>query len=446
MKEIDLIRMIPIIIENSRIQSKKILKGKRIDFYIENVILKDNEDVNLLYKSDNIHAIKDLLDRGYSSRLDLIYIDPPFYSNSKYTHRIELINKDGKQSIETQGYSDTWEDGIKEYLEMMSVRLFLMKELMSDRASIYVHLDYRTVHYMKIIMDCIFGKDNFLNEIIWAYKSGGTSSKHFSRKHDNILVYTKTKDYIFNPQKEKSYNRDFRPYKFKNVQEYEDELGWYTLVNLKDVWNLNMVGRTSNERMGYRTQKPETLLERIILSSSREDSIIADFFAGSGTTAIVAQRNKRRWIISDSGDISTSIIRKRVGQIANEGYTILNINEFRFENRIRFDYKKEINEKSIIYNFNFMDYDIDLDSLELNNKNKRILENIISTNPLGLVDYIGIGYLTKENEINIIYEELRKQDRLIIDTNIEVKIAEDKDLILRVVDVFGNGFLQKIYS
>lgn len=92
------------------------------------------------------------------------------------------------------------------------------------------------------------------------------------------MVYTKTQDYIFNPQKEKSYNRDFKPYRFKNVKEYEDEIGWYTLVNLKDVWNINMLGRTSKERVGYGTQKPESLLERIILSSSNEESIVADFF------------------------------------------------------------------------------------------------------------------------------------------------------------------------
>ena len=446
MKAIDLIVILPEIIENSRLEAEKILKEDREYFYIENIKLKDQGQKNYLYKSDNIYAIKDLIDRGYRSKLDLIYIDPPFYSNSTYSHRIDFIYKDKKQSIETHGYSDTWKGGIKEYLEMMSLRLFLMKELMSDRATIYLHLDYRTVHYMKIIMDCIFGKDNFLNEIIWAYKSGGTSKKYFSRKHDNILVYTKSKNYIFNPQKEKSYNRDFRPYKFKDVKEYEDELGWYTLVNLKDVWNLNMVGRTSKERVGYRTQKPESLLERIILSSSEEDSIIADFFAGSGTTAVVAQKNKRRWILSDSGDISTSIIRKRVGEIANEGYTILNMNEFKYEDRMRFDLKKESNEESIIYKFNFINYDIDVDSLELNNKKSQILKEIAKDSHLELVDYIGIGHLTNKNEINIIYEGLRKQDRLIIDTNMEVELNEDKNLILRVVDVFGNEFLQKIYS
>lgn len=444
MNEIELIRQIPDIIEKCRIQAEKILKDESLDFYIENIKHKDNRYTNLLYKSDNINAMKDLIDKGYGSKIDLIYIDPPFYTNSKYTHRIELLNEGKKQAIETHGYSDTWKSGITGYLEMMTVRLFIMRELLSNRGSIYLHLDYRIVHYMKIIMDCIFGKDNFLNEIIWAYKSGGTSSKYFSRKHDNILVYTKSKDYIFNPQKEKSYNRDFRPYRFKNVKEYEDELGWYTLVNLKDVWNINMLGRTSKERVGYRTQKPETLLERIILSSSLEDSIVADFFGGSGTTAAVAQTNNRRWIISDLGDISTGIMRKRFGEMGSLGYTILNANEFEFEDRLIYELEKKANKDLTIYKFKFENYNIDLDTIKLNKKNTQILKDLAKSNSLALVDYIGIGYLTDKSQINIQYEEFRNHDKLIIDTDIEVDLDKDKDLILRIIDVFGNEFLQRI--
>ena len=250
--------------------------------FFQEIIIKDGQLnnkqwENILYKSDNIYAMKDLMDKGYNSKIDLIYIDPPFYTMSNYNNRIEVLKGEEKEIIECFAYNDIWKNGLEEYLSMLALRIFLMKELLSDRGSIYIHLDFRTVHYVKIIMDCIFGRDNFLNEVIWAYKSGGTSNKYYSRKHDNILVYTKTQDYIFNPQKEKSYNRDFKPYRFKNVKEYEDEIGWYTLVNLKDVWNINMLGRTSKERVGYGTQKPESLLERIILSSSNEESIVADF-------------------------------------------------------------------------------------------------------------------------------------------------------------------------
>src|SRR5699024_1974700 len=154
--------------------------------------------------------------------------------------------------------------------------------------------------------------DNFINEIIWSYKSGGSSKKYYSRKHDNILFYSKSKDYIFNPGKEKSYNRGFKAYGFNNISEYEDEIGWYTLVNHRDVWDINMVGRTSKERLAYRTQKPEALLERIILSSSNDDSIVADFFAGSGTTLAVANKNNRRWIGCDSSNTSVYTIMNRI--------------------------------------------------------------------------------------------------------------------------------------
>lgn len=202
MEDIDLIRLIPEIVENSRIEAERIINEENIKFNIENINSPDTDDkINLLYKSDNIYAMKDLLVKGYSSKIDLIYIDPPFFTMANYKHRIEVHNGDKKQAIETFGYSDRWNQGIREYLEMITVRLFLMEELLSEVGSIYVHLDYRMVHYVRIIMDCIFGRDNFLNEIIWSYKSGGTSKKYFSRKHDNILVYTKTKNYIFNPQK-----------------------------------------------------------------------------------------------------------------------------------------------------------------------------------------------------------------------------------------------------
>lgn len=445
MDEIDIIRLLPVIINKSRIEAEKIINGSNIDFNIERINhANPDKNTNLLYKCDNIHAIKDLIDKGYTSKIDLIYIDPPFYTKANYTHRIEIINGQNKQALETFGYSDIWEKGFGEYLGMMSVRLRLMKTLLSDRGSIYVHLDYRTVHYIKIIMDCIFGKDNFLNEIIWAYKSGGTSNKYFSKKHDNILVYTKTQEYIFNPQKEKSYNRDYKPYRFKNVNEYEDELGWYTLVNSKDVWQINMVGRTSKERLGYRTQKPETLLERIVLSSSSEDSIVADFFGGSGTTAVVAQKNSRNWIISDLGDISTATMRKRFAKDTTGAYTILNINEFKFEDRLVIETDKKYNDHSITYSFMLKDYKIDLNSIILNKKNHIIIKNIMKSNSLVLVDYIGVGYLISKKEINIQYEELRSHDKLIINTNIEVDFMKDKDVYIRVVDVFGNEFLQRV--
>lgn len=445
MNEIVLIRLIPEILDFSRIEAEKLISEKNIEFKIENINpVNPYENTNLLYKSDNIHAMKDLLSRGYGSKIDLIYIDPPFFSMANYTHRIEVLNGNKKQAIETFGYSDTWDKGFREYLEMISIRLYLMKELLSDVGSIYVHLDYRMVHYVRILMDCIFGRDNFLNEIIWSYKSGGTSKKYFSRKHDNILVYTKTKNYIFNPQKEKSYNRDYKPYRFKNVKEYEDELGWYTLVNLKDVWQINMVGRTSKERVGYRTQKPVSLLERIILSSSTEGSIVADFFGGSGTTAIVAQENNRRWISSDLGDISTGIMRNRLAKISKRPYTILNSNNFVWTNMLEYGLEKEIKNDSTVYKFMFKKFDADLSKLNLNKNNLSIIGNIKENNSLALIDYIAIGNISNIQEINIHHEELRNKDSLLINNYLEIEICNTDGLVFRIVDIFGQEYLQRV--
>ena len=126
----------------------------------------------------------------------------------------------------------------------------MMRDLLSDTGCLWVHLDWHAVHYVKVILDQIFGEKNFINEIIWTYKSGGANKRNFARKHDTLLFYSKTDNYIFNPQTEKSYNRGLRPYRFKGVEEYEDETGWYTIVNMKDVWSIDMVGRTSSERTG----------------------------------------------------------------------------------------------------------------------------------------------------------------------------------------------------
>ena len=317
------------IVKDCELKAKKLLIRESILYSEEIVQRSENTEKldNILYYGDNINAILDLLNNGYKGKIDLIYIDPPFYTNASYSKQMEIDYLGEKKVIQYKAYSDIYKNGFKEYLEMITIRLFLMRELLSDRGSIYVHIDFRTVHYIKIIMDYIFGSEFFLNEIIWSYKSGGSSKKHFSRKHDNILVYTKTKDYIFNPQKEKSYNRGYKPYRFKGVTEYEDKLGWYTLVNLKDVWQIDMVGRTSRERIGYETQKPEALLERIILTSSDDESIVADFFSGSGTTIAVAEKSNRSWIGSDSGKSSIATIMKRLATIDSKAYNIINFNK-----------------------------------------------------------------------------------------------------------------------
>lgn len=262
---------------------------------------------NILANGDNLEFMEDLLkNRGMAGKIQLIYVDPPFFSNSKYQASVRLeTDKLGKSPlIKTGAYDDTWEASLPQYLKMLTIRFLMMKDLLADTGCIWVHLDWHGAHYVKLLMDEIFGEENFVNEVVWTYKSGGASKKSFARKHDTLLFYSKSRNYKFKPLKEKSYNRDLKPYRFKGVQEFQDEKGWYTEVNMKDVWYIDMVGRTSGERTGYATQKPEKLLERIITACSDEGDICADFFAGSGTLGAACHKKGRRWIMCDEGNVA----------------------------------------------------------------------------------------------------------------------------------------------
>lgn len=433
------------IVHNSKIKVEKILaESKQISMEqveihhetsnltgLKSLFDQESKHMNVLYHEDNIYAMTDLLNKGY--KLDLIYIDPPFFTMSDYINRVELEFQGEKRVIEYKAYSDIW-SSFEDYLEMLTIRLILMKELLSDKGSIYLHVDFRTVHYLKVIMDEIFGVDNFLNEIIWSYKSGGTSNRYFSRKHDSILFYSKTKDYIFNPIKEKSYNRNYKPYRFKGVEEFQDELGWYTMVNSKDVWEINMVGRTSKERVGYETQKPEKLLEKIILASTDENSIVADFFAGSGTTLAVANRLGRQWVGSDMSKSSILTIKKRISksnykEIHSEGIFENSEKEGELLLETRTLANNDINTLKI----NLLDYKPNIESLKFTKKNKLVIDEILTKDALALLDYISI-IRVKDN--TIIYEDFKTREKPWIERSFEVQI-QGEDAILIAIDIFG---------
>ena len=252
--------------------------------------------------------------------LQLIYVDPPFFSKSKYQASLTLQSPAlGKSSlIKIDAYDDFRASELHSYLQMLTVRLYRMRDLLSETGCIAVHLDWHVAHYVKVIMDEIFGREHFINEIIWTYKSGGTGRKYFARKHDTLLLYGKTNHYKFHTLKEKSYNRGLKPYRFQGVEEFQDEKGWYTMVNMKDVWNIDMVGRTSSERTGYATQKPEKLLERIVAACSDEGDLCADFFAGSGSFGAVCARMGRRWILCDESPLATAAAVTRLADLQKE--------------------------------------------------------------------------------------------------------------------------------
>lgn len=269
-------------------------------------------------------------------KIDLIYIDPPYDSKADYRTKIELPGAtiDSKPTVLEQfAYADTWSTtidgeeikGTIAYLKYMYPRLVLMKELLSERGSIYVHIDWHVGHYVKLLLDEIFGKDNMLNEIIWSYGSGGVSENFFARKHDSIYLYSKTPNYLFNVQRERDEEKIAKMNPNKIFEDEKGQFTWFTKPSeknpdgiksyldkiVRDVWEIPIINQMAKERVGYGTQKPETLLERIIKASSNEGSIVADFFGGSGTTAAVAEKLGRKWITSDIGKPATMIMRKR---------------------------------------------------------------------------------------------------------------------------------------
>lgn len=240
---------------------------------------------------------------------DLIYVDPPFWTGKQRT-----------SARSPNGYDDRWPDDIADYLAFMEPRLKEMHRLLSERGSLYVHLDWRAVHYVKVLLDRIFGRENFLNEIIWAYRTGGVGKRWFSRKHDTILLYARHAGrHIFNAQREGEFRTDGlkqdengRLYKStKKGRLYFHADG----PTMTDVWDIPFLSTVSLERTGYPSQKPLALLERIIRASSNPGDVVADFFCGSGTTLVAAAKLNRRWIGCDRGEEACDIARKRLAEL-----------------------------------------------------------------------------------------------------------------------------------
>ena len=285
----------------------------------------NGEWMNHLIYGDNLLAMQALLagdaQTGLPSlrgKVDLIYIDPPFDSKADYRTKISLPGTDIQQKptvIEQFAYADTWEEGTISYLRMIYSRLCLMRELLSEKGSIYVHIDWHIGAYLKLILDDVFGKENFQNEIIWHYIKGASGNDRFGRKHNSILFYSKGDKKVFNrddigiPYNPETLARAQRGEARYNVSAEElEERG----KNPGDVWiDIPPLQGNSLENTSYATQKPEKLLERIIKASSNEGDLVCDFFGGSGTTAAVAERLGRRWITCDIGKPASLVMRKR---------------------------------------------------------------------------------------------------------------------------------------
>lgn len=285
----------------------------------------NKEWMNRLIYGDNLLAMQALLAGDEATglpslrgKVDLIYIDPPFDSKADYRTKINLPGIEIEQKptvIEQFAYSDTWQDGTVSYLKMLYPRLVLMRELLSDKGSIYVHVDWHAGAYVKAIFDDIWGRGLLRNEIIWCYRQGGRSENNFSQKHDCLFWFS-------NSNVNWTFNADSVRIPYEGSGGYQTS-GKGVMINGKvykpnelgkipeDWWDIPAIPPMSKERVGYATQKPEALLERIIKASSNEGDLVCDFFGGSGTTAAVAERLGRRWITTDIGKPAILVMRKR---------------------------------------------------------------------------------------------------------------------------------------
>ncbi len=272
--------------------------------------------VNKLFWGDNINVSTYLIN-SFKNKIDLIYIDPPFFTGVNYQIKIEEKDK----IYDSIAYHDDWNKDLDSYLQMLYVRIKIFKDLLSKTGIIFFHSDWHANHYIRLILDDIFGENNFINNIIWYYYNKySAGKKNLPRAHDTILVYSKSANYTFNelriPRKKpkRQLMRVNVEGVLKNVKDKDGHVRYRIVKDKKldDVWKIPCMQPASKDWTGWPTQKHHELLERIIKIGSNEEDIIADFFCGSGTTLLMAEKLKRKWIGCDISEYSIYLTRKRL--------------------------------------------------------------------------------------------------------------------------------------
>ncbi|MGY5877217.1 MAG: site-specific DNA-methyltransferase [Candidatus Thorarchaeota archaeon] len=340
---------------------------------------------HILYHGDCLEGMRDL-EKRFKDAIRLIYIDPPFFSGTRYSLKTKSdAGTDKAPTLSEQAtYTDYWKGGLDEYLNFMKSRLESMKSMLSENGSLWVHLDWHVSHYVKIRLDELFGYENFINEIVWRRTNSPKSqSRGFGSQHDVILLYAKDESQfslkpVYRPHDERSlkpYSYEDEKGRFRLIEieaqgiqrtEGRKQFEWrgrtapylYRLETLDQWWDEGLIYRSKNDRYskkqylsdvpglpvsdlwfdiapiqgsskeytGFLTQKPVALLERIIESASEPGDIVADFFAGTGTTAVAAQKLSRRWILSDVSDVAIDLIESRLSDFSDEiQYSVVNL-------------------------------------------------------------------------------------------------------------------------
>jgi site-specific DNA-methyltransferase (adenine-specific) len=270
---------------------------------------------NAVIEGDNLQVLKTIPDESFQ----LIYIDPPFNTGREQSRNTTkaIPDEGSNKGFSGKGYKRiienvlAYDDSFADYWEFLFPRLIEAKRLLTNTGTLYLHLDYREAHYAKVLLDGLFGKENFLNEIIWAYDYGGKSKSRWPSKHDTILVYVKDiNNYYFNSEAV-----DREPYMAPGLVTLEKaEKGKLPT----DVWWHTIVSPTGKEKSGYPTQKPLGILRRIIQASSKPGDSVLDFFAGSGTTGVAAAELERKFLLIDQNPEAIRVINQRLNQISCE--------------------------------------------------------------------------------------------------------------------------------
>ena len=323
-------------------------RGRQKSGWTNKLIWGDNK---LILSSLKNGPIRDEIEQ--SGGIKLIYIDPPFDVGADFSMDIEIGEETFTKKpsvLEELAYRDTWGKGADSFIAMIYERLVIMRDLLAEDGSIYVHCDWRLNSVIRLVMDEIFGQELYINEIVWHYKRWSNVASTFQKMHDNILFYSKSKNKIFTLLYQEYANPEWIEDTVRGVVDgklvrLKDKNGNYIKrekenkgVPMHDVWeDINFIGPTASERIDYPTQKPEALLERIIKASSNENDIVADFFCGSGTTLAVAEKLGRKWIGSDLGKFAIHTTRKRMIRVQRElkaggidfrAFEILNIGKY----------------------------------------------------------------------------------------------------------------------
>lgn len=309
-------------------------RGRQLRGWTNKLIWGDNK---LVLSSLKNGPLRDEIER--QGGIKLVYIDPPFDVGADFSMDIEIGGDTFTKKpniLEEIAYRDTWGMGADSFLAMIFERLLLMRDLLARDGSIFVHCDWRVNSYMRLALDQVFGKENFVNEIIWHYDQGARGKERFARKHDNVLYYrVDSENYVFNADDVLvPFESGMTEWRYTRGGQAGKEMPKGKVPSA--VWDIKL-NAMAHEHLGYPTQKPEALVERIVKAASNAGDLVADFFCGSGTTAAVAEKLGRKWIVSDLGKFAIHTTRKRMigvqRQLKAEGtdyraFEILNLGKY----------------------------------------------------------------------------------------------------------------------